>query len=125
MVVRVSPGPPAIMTKAPPKRPVRAIDIAGPWTLEAEGHDPVRLADLRSWTQDPGMLHFSGTAVFTPLTIELIRPVGARGTDIIDEVSRNSGCRCQRKSCGVGLETALSHDGLSIDRCIRKQLRSG
>jgi len=69
MIVRTSAGDPGAGNPQP-KRSTRAIELAGPWTLQVGDRPPARLARLGSWTEEPGLLHFSGTALYST-TIDL------------------------------------------------------
>jgi hypothetical protein len=81
MIVQVSTGLPGAATRPPSRSPSRVLELSGPWTLQMEERPPLRLARLGSWTEEPGLLHFSGTAVYST-TIEL--PEAASGRVELD-----------------------------------------
>ncbi len=70
MIVRVSTETPGTAARPRSKSPSRVLEVAGPWTLQVEDRPPLRLARLGSWTEEPGLLHFSGTAVYST-TLEI------------------------------------------------------
>ncbi len=77
MILRVTAGTPGAAVRAASRSPSRVVELGGAWTLQAEERPALRLTRLGSWTEEPGLLHFSGTAVYST-TVELPGAVSGR-----------------------------------------------